>query len=31
VLHSDEGACVVHQGDTTPTAKRTGGGCQEVT
>ena len=28
VLHSDEGACVVHQGDTTPTAKRTGGGCE---
>jgi hypothetical protein len=27
VIHSDEGACVVHQGTTT--GKTTGGGCQE--
>jgi hypothetical protein len=31
VQHSGEGACVVHRGDTTPTAKQTGGGCVEVT
>jgi hypothetical protein len=32
VIHSDEGACVVHRGDTTPTGKTTGGGCEpEVT
>jgi hypothetical protein len=29
VIHSDEGVCVVHRGDTTPTGKTTGGGCQE--
>jgi hypothetical protein len=33
VIHSEEGACVVHRGDTTPTGKTTGGGCapEEVT
>ena len=29
VIHSDEGACVVHQGTTT--GKTTGGGCEETT
>jgi hypothetical protein len=29
VLHSDQGACVVHQGTTT--GKTTGGGCEETT
>jgi hypothetical protein len=29
VIHSDEGACVVHQGTTT--GKTTGGGCVEET
>jgi hypothetical protein len=28
VGHSDAGACVTHRGDTTPTGKRTGGGCE---
>jgi hypothetical protein len=33
VIHTGEGACVVHRGDTTPTGKTTGGGCEpeEVT
>ena len=31
VIHSDEGVCVVHRGDTTPTGKTTGGGCEEET
>ena len=31
VIHSDEGACVIHKGDTTGTGKQTGGGCLEVT
>jgi hypothetical protein len=31
VIHSDEGACVTHKGDTTGTGKETGGGCPEVT
>jgi hypothetical protein len=29
VIHSDEGACVVHQGDTM--GRTTGGGCVEET
>jgi hypothetical protein len=28
VIHSEEGACVIHRGDTTPTGKTTGGGCE---
>jgi hypothetical protein len=31
VIHSDEGACVTHKGDTTGTGKETAGGCPEVT
>ena len=29
VVHGDEGACVIHRGDTT--GRTTGGGCEETT